>query len=382
MSNKKIGNDFEAELCEMLSLYGFWCHNLAVKSEGQPADVIAARNGKAYLIDCKVCSTNKGFALSRMEENQELAMTLWKECGISDIFYNIGVIASGCWKIIKAVWGIVSEWFNENIITPVANFFSTMWTNISTWAINAWNGIKSVFSTIGNWINTNIIQPVGNFFSNLWNGFLEKAKIAWEGVKSVFSKVATFFKDTFQKAWSGIVKVFSVAGEIFVKIKDGIVAAFKVVVNGIIKGLNSVIAIPFNGINSALNWIKGIEIVGIKPFDGLRTISVPQIPLLAEGGFPATGQMFIAREAGPEMVGTIGNKSAVVNNEQIVAGISEGVADANSEQNALLREQNNLLRKLLEKDTIVNAVVGTNDVIGGLQRKNRRDGKTVVSVGI
>ena len=54
MSNKKIGNDFEAELCEMLSLYGFWCHNLAVKSEGQPADVIAARNGKAYLIDCKV----------------------------------------------------------------------------------------------------------------------------------------------------------------------------------------------------------------------------------------------------------------------------------------------------------------------------------------
>ena len=65
----------------MLSLYGFWCHNLAVKSEGQPADVIAARNGKAYLIDCQVCSTNKGFALSRMEENQELAMTLRKECG-------------------------------------------------------------------------------------------------------------------------------------------------------------------------------------------------------------------------------------------------------------------------------------------------------------
>ncbi len=102
----------------------------------------------------------------------------------------------------------------------------------------------------------------------------------------------------------------------------------------------------------------------------------------AEGGFPTTGQMFIAREAGPEMVGTIGNKSAVVNNEQIIAGISEGVADANSEQNALLREQNNLLRKLLEKDTVVNAVVGANDIIGGLQRKNRRDGKTVVSVGI
>lgn len=89
MSNKKIGNDFEAELCEMLSLYGFWCHNLAVKSEGQPADVIATRNGKAYLIDCKVCSTNKGFSLSRMEENQELAMTLWKECGNGDGWFAI-----------------------------------------------------------------------------------------------------------------------------------------------------------------------------------------------------------------------------------------------------------------------------------------------------
>ena len=89
LNNKKLGNDFEAELCEMLSLHGFWCHNLAVKSEGQPADVIAARNGKAYLIDCKVCSTNKGFALSRMEENQELAMTLWKECGNGDGWFAI-----------------------------------------------------------------------------------------------------------------------------------------------------------------------------------------------------------------------------------------------------------------------------------------------------
>ena len=81
MSNKKSGNQFETELCELLSAYGFWCHNMAQNSAGQPADVIAVRNGKAYLIDCKVCSTDKGFALSRMEENQDLAMKLWNECG-------------------------------------------------------------------------------------------------------------------------------------------------------------------------------------------------------------------------------------------------------------------------------------------------------------
>lgn len=81
MSNKKLGNQFESELCEILSMYGFWCHNLAQNAAGQPADVIAVKNGKAYLIDCKVCSTDKGFALSRVEENQDLAMHLWNECG-------------------------------------------------------------------------------------------------------------------------------------------------------------------------------------------------------------------------------------------------------------------------------------------------------------
>lgn len=301
---------------------------------------------------------------------------------LSDIFYNIGVIASGCWEVIKAVWAIVSTWFNTNIIQPVSTFFSNMWTGIKTWAINAWEGIKSVFSTIGSWINTNIIQPVGNFFSGLWSGFLEKAKSAWEGVKTVFGNVASFFKDTFQKAWQGIVNVFSVAGEIFVNIKDGILSGFKKVVNGIIGGLNSAIAVPFNGINWALNKIKNINILGLTPFSGLRTISVPSIPYLAEGGMVNAGQMFVAREAGPELVGTIGNKTAVVNNDQIVASVSQGVYEANSEQNALLREQNNLLRKLLEKDTNVTAVVGTGDVISGFERKNRRDGRTVVPVGV
>ena len=81
MSNKKLGNQFESELCEILSMYGFWCHNMAQNAAGQPADVIAVRNGQAYLIDCKVCSTDRGFALNRMEENQDLAMELWHECG-------------------------------------------------------------------------------------------------------------------------------------------------------------------------------------------------------------------------------------------------------------------------------------------------------------
>ena len=80
MTNKKLGSDFEQELCEKLSGYGFWVHSLAMNKAGQPADIIAVKNKTAYLIDAKVCSS-RGFALSRMEENQDLAMELWKECG-------------------------------------------------------------------------------------------------------------------------------------------------------------------------------------------------------------------------------------------------------------------------------------------------------------
>ena len=263
------------------------------------------------------------FFTPAIEWFSELFGSIWQT--ISDIFYNIGVIAGGCWEIIKTIWGIVSEWVNENVITPVSDFFSQLWEGISTWAINAWENIKSVFSTIGNWININIIQPVSEFFTGLWDGFKEGAKRAWDGVKSVFSTVATFFKDTFTKAWNGIVKVFSIAGEIFVDIKDGIVSAFKLVVNGIIKGINKVVSIPFGAINDALTFLKNLTILEIQPFANLKTINVPQIPLLASGGIVGEGQMFIAREAGPELVGSIGRKTAVANNDQIVSGIEAGV---------------------------------------------------------
>lgn len=80
MSNKKLGNAFETEFCEILAEHGFWTHNMAQNAAGQPADVIAVKEGEAYLIDCKVCSQGK-FAYNRIEDNQETAMALWCECG-------------------------------------------------------------------------------------------------------------------------------------------------------------------------------------------------------------------------------------------------------------------------------------------------------------
>jgi hypothetical protein len=277
-----------------------------------------------------------GFFSPAIDWFGELFGSIWQT--ISDVFYNIGVIASGCWEIIKAVWGVVSKWFD-----------------------------------------TTLIQPLAGFFGGLWDGIVEKAAIAWEGIKTVFSTVATFFSDTFSAAWRGIVKVFSIAGEIFVDIKDGIVTAFKFVVNSIIKGLNKVIAIPFNAINSALDFIRDIEIAGIQPFGGLIRIHVPQIPLLAEGGMLDAGQMFIAREAGPELVGSIGRRTAVVNNDQIVEGISHGVSAANTESNMLLREQNALLRAMLEKETGV--YLDGKTITKSVEKHQRERGRVLVTGG-
>lgn len=80
MNNKKLGNKFEKELCERLAAQGFWAYNFPNKIAGQPADIIASRNGQPCLIDCKEC-TNDTFDTRRVEENQKNSMYLWKYTG-------------------------------------------------------------------------------------------------------------------------------------------------------------------------------------------------------------------------------------------------------------------------------------------------------------
>jgi len=95
----------------------------------------------------------------------------------------------------------------------------------------------------------------------------------------------------------------------------------------------------------------------------------------ATGGFPKTGELFYARENGmPEMVGQIGGKTSVANNGQIVEGITQGVANANAQGNALLREQNELLRQILAKDNGINAQTLFKSVQGSARSYQRRTG--------
>lgn len=99
----------------------------------------------------------------------------------------------------------------------------------------------------------------------------------------------------------------------------------------------------------------------------------------ASGGFPEVGQAFIAREAGPELVGTIGRKTAVVNNDQIVEGIAYGVATANEESNSLLREQNSLLREMLAKESGV--YLDGKQITKSVENHQRERGRVLVTGG-
>ena len=91
------------------------------------------------------------------------------------------------------------------------------------------------------------------------------------------------------------------------------------------------------GINSVLTWVQGtvnkaidminsaVDLINKIPGVAISHVDRINIPLMASGGFVGGGQMFVAREAGPEMVGTISGRTAVANNDQIVESISRGV---------------------------------------------------------
>ena len=87
-NNKYLGNKFEKELSEILYDAGYWVHLLNQNKNGQPADIIAVKNGKAYLIDAKVCMYEV-FPFRRIEENQHLSMDMWIECGNIDPYFAL-----------------------------------------------------------------------------------------------------------------------------------------------------------------------------------------------------------------------------------------------------------------------------------------------------
>lgn len=159
------------------------------------------------------------------------------------------------------------------------------WDKVKETASKCWEGIKNAWNNAGQWFNNTIVNPIRNTFGSLWSGLKNGASGAWQGIKNVFGNVASWFGNIFSNAWNAVKNVFSTGGRIFEGIQQGIANTFRNIVNSLIRGINRVVSIPFNSINTALRMIRNATIAGFQPFSWLPSVSVPQIPYLAQGGY-------------------------------------------------------------------------------------------------
>ena len=240
-----------------------------------------------------------------------------------------GSVIGGLWKGIKDAFGNAWEWIKVNIFQPFLDGFkkcfgihspSTVMAEMGDYIIQGLHdavsagiekvkevfnevlsAIQGIFSDIGEWFGerwddiTEAFSDVVSFFKekfqDAWDGIVkifEKPKEffeqVWEDITSCFSGVTTWFKDQFSEAWEAVKKVFSTGGAIFEGISEKISSVFKETVNSLIDGINTVVSKPFDAINTALDKLREVSILGSHPFDWLPTLDIPQIPKLASGG--------------------------------------------------------------------------------------------------
>ena len=210
----------------------------------------------------------------------------------------LGVVAKAIWSIIEPMADAAWNTF-KGLILAIYEVFKLLLkillevgkalVKVVKDPKQAWDDFKSY---------------VGSFFDNMKN----KAGSAVSGIKEAFKGIPEWFRTTFTKAWTNVKNVFSKGGKVFTGIKDGILSGLKAVINALIRGINRVVAIPFNGLNAALNKLKNVKILGRKPFSKLiGNISVPQIPMLAKGGVitsPTIAMMgeYAGAKTNPEIV--------------------------------------------------------------------------------
>ncbi len=185
---------------------------------------------------------------------------------------------------IVAKWTSIKEWISKTISSIDAAFEQHL-ANVEAgvaaavdWVIEKWTAVK-------------------DWFRGLWEKVSSGAVAAWDGIKSAFKSVPEWFQSKFRDAWQKVKDVFSTGGRIWSGIKEGIENTFRAVVNAIIRGMNTIIAVPFNKINSMLNTIRNAHFLGISPFQnmwGVNPLPVPQIPMLARGAVIPANRQFLA----------------------------------------------------------------------------------------
>lgn len=307
------------------------------------------------------------------EDLKELAEEIWD--GIKEHIINP---IKEAWDFLKETWESIKEFLSETWESLKTNA-SEIWKNMGEKISQTWENIKNKTSEIWNNVKKFLIdkiwQPILNFIDNTFvknfkrgfkklgetvDNFKTNVDKAISKVKEIFEGIVTFVKGVFKrdwgKAWEGVVEVF----------------------DGIISGLANIFKRPLNimidGINDFLGGLNKIKIPDKVPGVGGLGFNIPKIPRLATGGVLNAGQLFIANEAGPELVGNYGRKTAVLNNAQIVDAVSVGVYKAvSSALGSKSGESLNLTVKIGES-TI------TDLIVEDIRRKNRISGETIFEV--
>lgn len=208
----------------------------------------------------------------------------------------ITVIVAGLVLLGVAIRDVTKNGFNNKNLTAITVALLTIGGAIAI-ITGAWIPLliaamaAAVVWIVAKWTS------IKDWFSGLWEKVASGALSAWEGIKNAFKSVPEWFQGKFRDAWQKVKDVFSTGGRIWSGIKEGIENTFRTVVNAIIRGMNTIIAVPFNKINSMLNTIRNAHFLGISPFQnmwGVNPLPVPQIPMLARGAVIPANRQFLA----------------------------------------------------------------------------------------
>ena len=213
------------------------------------------------------------------------------------------------WEGIQNIFSVVGTWFS-NIFQAAWNGIQTAWSGVVSFFQSVWNGISNAFANAGNWFS-NIFKQAWQGIQNAFSSAKSFFQNTWNSITNVFSGCANWFKDIFSKAWTNIKNVFNPVGDFFSGLWDKIKNKFSTlgtsignaISSSVKSGINSVIKLIENTINSAIGIINGaIGVINAIPGVNISKISKLSLPRLAKGGIAESATTAIIGEAGREAV--------------------------------------------------------------------------------
>lgn len=182
---------------------------------------------------------------------------------------------------------------------------------------------------------TGIINAFVQSLSGIFQGIADFIGGIAQIVRGVVEIIAGILTGNFKQIGHGLLNIFAGVLNAISGLVETIVNAIITVVNTAISFLWRLLASFVNGIISGINDV--LRWLGVGTISWSMSVTGPQIPKLSvpkvtvpafeDGGIVPNGQLFIANESGPEYVGSMGNHTAVANNDQIISGITQGVVD-------------------------------------------------------